>query len=466
MTNLAKAPEMTAEQNKALELMLSGKNVFLTGEAGTGKSALLKKLCEKTNDKNTVFLAPTGIAACNIKGRTINSFCKLGLGLQTEDTIEAITNPRLQALLEAVDTIVIDEISMVRSDILWAVDNRLRAAASGRKQNRPFGGKQIIACGDFYQLPPVVTTDVEKDYLKETFGGNFAFQTEIWEKAKFKVAMLKEQHRQNRDSVFYQILKNIRHGRLCEKNILLPGKETPVDVIDALNMCCYSKGNASKAPQAIALCTTRKQADVINGRQSSKLNTDAELFTAKIQGTFPETEYPTEVNLCLQKGARVMTLANKLLPDGSYEYVNGDMGYIEEISHTKDGLGYVSVRFDDGRSALIGAYEWPSYKYKLVYDRMSGKMQIKQIIAGTFLQIPLRLAWAVTVHKSQGQTFDRAKLFLGNGCFASGQLYTALSRCRSLEGLVLDRKIVKEDIIIDPDVVNFYESLESPAIAG
>ena len=239
-----------------------------------------------------------------------------------------------------------------------------------------------------------------------------------------------------------------------------------LDVIDALNTCCYSKGNASKAPQAIALCTTRKQADVINGRQSSKLNTDAELFTAKIQGTFPETEYPTEVNLCLQKGARVMTLANKLLPDGSYEYVNGDMGYIEEISHNKDGLGYVSVRFDDGRSSLIGAYEWPSYKYKLVYDRMSGKMQIKQIVAGTFLQIPLRLAWAVTVHKSQGQTFDRAKLFLGNGCFASGQLYTALSRCRSLEGLVLDRKIVKEDIIIDPDIVNFYESLESPAIAG
>ncbi|MBQ9772860.1 MAG: AAA family ATPase [Lentisphaeria bacterium] len=466
MTNSAKAPEMAAEQNKALELMLSGKNVFLTGEAGTGKSALLKKLCEKSNDKNTVFLAPTGITACNIKGRTIHSFCKLGLGLQTEDTIEAITNPRLQALLEAVDTIVIDEISMVRSDILWAVDNRLRAVASGRKQNRPFGGKQIIVCGDFFQLPPVVTTDVEKDYLKETFGGNFAFQTEIWEKAKFKVAMLKEQHRQSRDRVFYQILKNIRHGQLNEKNIVLSGKKEPVDAIDALNTCCYSKDNASKAPQAIALCTTRKQADAINGRQSSKLNTDAELFKAKITGSFPESEYPTEANLNLQKGARVMTLANKLLPDGSYEYVNGDMGCIEEISHTEDGLGYVSVRFDDGRSALIGAYEWPSYEYKLVYDRMSGKMKVERTVSGIFLQIPLRLAWAVTVHKSQGQTFDRAKLFLGNGCFASGQLYTALSRCRSLEGLVLDRKIVKEDIIIDPDVVNFYESLESPAIAG
>ena len=209
MTNSAKAPEMTAEQNKALELMLSGKNVFLTGEAGTGKSALLNKLCEKVNDKNTVFLAPTGIAACNIKGRTIHSFCKLQPSLQTEDSIGAITNPRFMEVLEAVDTIVIDEISMVRSDILWAVDNRLRAAASGRKQNRPFGGKQIIVCGDFFQLPPVVTTDVEKDYLKETFGGNFAFQTEIWEKAKFKVAMLKEQHRQSRDRVFYQILQQL-----------------------------------------------------------------------------------------------------------------------------------------------------------------------------------------------------------------------------------------------------------------
>ena len=142
------------------------------------------------------------------------------------------------------------------------------------------------------------------------------------------------------------------------------------------------------------------------------------------------------------------------------------MGCIEEIGYDEDGLGYVSVRFDDGRSSLIGAYEWTSYEYKLVQDRMSGRMKVERTVAGTFLQIPLRLAWAVTVHKSQGQTFDRAKLFLGNECFASGQLYTALSRCRSLEGLVLDRKIVKEDIIIDPDVVDFYEKLGSHAIAG
>ena len=454
-------PALSAEQKNALELMLAGENVFLTGEAGTGKSTILREFRKRCDIKRTVFLAPTGIAASNIKGQTIHSFCRLKPGLQSPDTIEEIGNPHFRILLNAVRTIVIDEISMVRADVFAAIDHRFREAAIGCNRMRPFAGKQVIVCGDFFQLPPVTSTDAEELYLQSRLGGEYPFMTQLWQNADFQTVLLQEVHRQGDDLLFMQILKNIRHGEIDSRNLQLPNSSLMVNCVTALNKLCFHEEEVTESAQGIALCTTRREAEEVNRRHAAKLTTDAEVFKAQITGKFLEKDYPTAANLRIQQGARVMTLANKRNPDGTYEYINGDLGVVAGILCDENGIGSVLVEFDDGRTAVIEAVKWTTYKYELERDRNTGKELIKQIEVGAFTQIPLRLAWAITIHKSQGMGFDQAKVFLGNGCFANGQLYTALSRCRTLKGLQLERRIFKEDVLFDENVVNFYKQLEN-----
>ena len=258
-----------------------------------------------------------------------------------------------------------------------------------------------------------------------------------------------------------QILKNIRHGEIDSRNLQLPNSSLMVNCVTALNKLCFHEEEVTESAQGIALCTTRREAEEVNRRHAAKLTTDAEVFKAQITGKFLEKDYPTAANLRIQQGARVMTLANKRNPDGTYEYINGDLGVVAGIHCDENGIGSVLVEFDDGRTAVIEAVKWTTYKYELERDRNTGKELIKQIEVGAFTQIPLRLAWAITIHKSQGMGFDQAKVFLGNGCFASGQLYTALSRCRTLKGLKLERRIFKEDVLFDENVVNFYKQLEN-----
>lgn len=335
MTN--RATLLSEEQSAALQLMLSGRNVFLTGEAGTGKSTILHELRKRYGDEGIVFLAPTGMAASNIKGQTIHSFFRLTPGLLSPDTIEELGDSRTRMLLSEVQTVVIDEISMVRSDVFAAIDHRFREVACGENRNRPFAGKQVIVCGDFFQLPPIVSGDTELTYLQKKLGGKYPFMTELWQKAEFEVVMLKEVHRQCSDPKFMEILRHIRHGEMDLCDLQLPGESKQVNCITALNKLCFNKKASSAKAKGVVLCTTRRETEEVNRRHATKLKTKTEVFNAQIEGIFLKNDYPTEAILQLNEGARVMTLVNKRHTDGSYEYINGDLGTISSIISNADG---------------------------------------------------------------------------------------------------------------------------------
>ena len=445
--------KLAPEQKKALDLMISGKNVFLTGKAGTGKSTAVDEF-RKTCKHGCVFLAPTGIAAININGSTIHSFFQLKPGLLTPDSIEPIGSQKRIEMIRSVRTIVIDEVSMVRSDLFVAIDMRLQEITGC---NKPFGGKQVILVGDFLQLPPVVKEKTEAEYLDRELGGYYAFQTALWQQADLQCVCLQTVHRQGNDALFMKILNHLRYGELKIRDIQIEGLKKPLNVIEALTRLCFVATPLEHSP--IFLCTTNRTADTLNQLFQSKLKGEVHVFRAVVRGKFPEGDYPTQETLALKVGARVMTLTNKRSSDGETEYVNGEIGVVEAIDDGENAV--VHVRLDRGPTVSVERTKWSKYEYEPEFDANTGRPIVRQKEVGTFVQIPLKLAYAVTIHKSQGLTLDSVEVKLGNGCFASGQLYTALSRCRSIVNLRIDRPICLADAVIDDAVIDFYRGIES-----
>ena len=433
---------LNAEQEAALGVMMSGANVFLTGEAGTGKSTLVREFLRRC-DRECVVLAPTGIAALNAGGTTIHSQMTLKPGLLNPLTLEPLTDGSHCRVLRMAKTIVVDEVSMVRSDLFCAMDARLREVASGVRKDMPFGGKQMILVGDFMQLPPVVSDGEERKFLGERLGGAFAFETDLWAAAMFRTVSLKTVHRQSGDALFRKVLNNLRHGNFDS-------------AAKVLNNHCVGEKRFSTPP--VCLCTTNREAKAINDAAKMSVKGEVRAFRAKVSGKFIEAEFPADGILELVVGARVMVLCN-LRSEGVLECVNGDMGVVAGFGAS--GEAEVHVRLDNGKSVTIAPHVWEKSAYSSEIDSKTNAPVMRRTVIGSFEQIPLRLAYAITIHKSQGLSFDCVSLRLGRGCFDHGQLYTALSRCRTLEGLQMDRRLVPADLIVDDAVVRFHAEMEA-----
>lgn len=401
-----------------------GENLFLTGKAGTGKSTFLRYFRENTK-KKVVVLAPTGVAALNVEWATIHSFFRFPPHITEDDVVKKARSVEKDDIYHHIDLIIIDEISMVRADLLDFMDIFLRKV---KKNRLPFWGIQMLMIGDLYQLPPVVSGE-EKQFFREAYASPFFFSSHVITDGGFDMELIELDHiyRQS-DAHFISLLNGIRNRSITEIEI------------ERLNVRLDPE---FENPDFITLTPTNDLADSINERELSKLPGRSSIFQAKVQGDFGERNYPTDESLGLKKWARVMFLYN----DTNGRWVNGSIGTVEFIE--EDG---VMVTIDGEKSPVrVEPHTWEVKRY--AYDRMTRSLSTESV--GSFTQIPLRLSWAVTIHKSQGKTFDRVILDIGRGMFAHGQAYVALSRCRTLEGMVLKKPLKQAHLILDYAVITF-----------
>lgn len=421
--------ELNPEQQAALKILKSGQNVFLTGKAGVGKSTLLRQFLAKTK-KNCIVCAPTGIAALNVGGVTLHR-C---FGIST--TPKGPDDPKQEDIrpskaLQQADVIIIDEISMCRFDLFSYV---CRYLMSLKKK------VQIILVGDFFQLPPVIT-ETDAAALKslwhvEEIGEGFAFMSHYWQQLKLKVINLQQVMRQS-DTDFIEILNAIRSGN---------DKDTDIIAWLRKNSEKNKAENHALYTTAVRVVPYRKVADNINKKRLSEIEEDEHTYEGRLNGDFVVGDAPAEQTLSLKTGARIMTLVND--PEG--RFVNGSTGFVTNFD---DKGGTVTVRFDDGKLAEISRYEWKKIRYKIdPFGRLVPE------VTGTFNQFPLRLAYAVTIHKSQGQTFSA--IVVTPGMFANGQLYVALSRCKSRDGFFIDGTMKTGDWKVSGAVYDFYKEIE------
>ena len=430
------------EFQDALQLIThTRQSVFLTGKAGTGKSTFLKYICNHTKKKYVV-LAPTGIAAINAGGVTLHSFFKLpfrpmlpddpDLSLSHGRIFEFFKYPKeKRKIIAEVDLIIIDEISMVRADIIDCVDRILRVYSGNMRL--PFGGKQLLFVGDVFQLEPVVPSD-QKEILSLFYASPFFFSARV-----FKDIKLQKVYRQT-DPVFINVLDRIRNNAARKQEL------------DTLNGRYFPSFEPQNEDMYITLATRRDQVDFINEKKLAELPGEEYVSVGKIEGDFPESSLPTQLNLSIKEQAQVIFIDN----DYERRWVNGTIGMVSGI----DENGNVYVLLESGVEHLVEPTSWRNYKYK--YNEK--ERRIEEEIVGTFEQLPIRLAWAITVHKSQGLTFSRVVVDLTGGVFAGGQTYVALSRCTSLEGLVLKSKISSRDIFIRKEIVEFSQIFNNQAL--
>ncbi len=432
----------------------TNRTVFLTGKAGTGKTTLLKKIIETTH-KNTVVVAPTGIAALNAGGVTIHSFFQLPFGgflpitgqpphvsdrfqLNTQSTLQRHfkMNKQRQAIIRNLELLIIDEVSMLRADLLDAIDFMLRKV---RRNNAPFGGVQVLFIGDLLQLPPIVKNE-EKSALSNYYKGYFFFHAKVLEARPPLYVELDKIYRQD-DEQFIQVLNHLRNNFVDQEDI------------DILNNYVKQDFEPSKHEGFITLTTHNNKADEINQRSLDALKGKLYKYKAEVSGDFPPHMFPIAEQMELKVGAQVMFIKN----DTSFqkEYFNGKIGQITELN-----ADAVFVTFpEENKTIEVEKYEWENVKFTL--DEKSGEIQ--EEVKGTFVHFPLKLAWAITVHKSQGLTFDKAVLDLSK-VFAPGQAYVALSRLRSLKGLVLLNPIKLNGLTNDRDVVAYAQNKASQEV--
>ncbi len=422
--------QLSKEYQYALNLLdKTWQNLFITGRAGTGKSTLLK-LFRDTTKKKTVVLAPTGVAALNVKGQTIHSFFGFpGKPIGPSD----IRRRKNRKIYEKLEVLIIDEISMVRADLLDNVDYFLRL---NRNINAPFGGVQVVFFGDLFQLPPVVATEEEHQLFQEYYESPYFFSAKVFQSNfEMEKVELRTTYRQS-SRHFIRLLDAVRTNQI------------DYDDLEDLNDRHFPDFEAED--YYITLSARNKVADDINRRQLKRLQTPVFSYRAKITGDFNPRLFPTELDLELKVGAQVMFVKN----DPQKKFVNGTIGKILDL--TEDDVKVVIER-PDGSTIMIEVVplEWEILKYKIDEKDTS---QIKSDVVGTFTQYPLKLAWAITIHKSQGKTFDKVIINMGQkGAFEHGQTYVALSRCRTLEGVVLKSKLTPRDIMVDERIVEFYE---------
>src|SRR5215468_7205366 len=417
------------ELNLAFEYVRNtSKNIFLTGKAGTGKTTFLHQIKEE-NSKRMVVTAPTGVAAINAGGMTLHSFFQLPMGLHLPDASREVNSQRRFSrekieLLRTLDLLVIDEISMVRADLLDAIDDVLRRY---RDDSRPFGGVQLLMIGDLHQLPPVVKPEdwelLRPHYVTPYFFGSLALR-----RTEMVAIELKHIFRQS-DPRFIELLNKVRNNQI------------DAQVLETLNSR-YIPGFQPDTKDAYITLTSHNASSYdLNVQRLESIPERARTFKAKISGDFPETSYPTEATLEFKKGAQVMFVRNDLSPEK--RYFNGKIGKITRLAGDE-----IFVRCKDEREDIaVTPVEWQNIKYSIDEETK----EIKEDVLGTFTQYPLKLAWSITIHKSQGLTFDRVMID-ARSAFAHGQVYVALSRCRSFEGIVLSSRInpssVKTDFVV------------------
>lgn len=421
---------INAEFQETIDLLENtDDHVFLSGRAGTGKSTLLQYFRRHT-PKNVVVLAPTGVAAVNVQGQTIHSFFNFKPDITLARVKKIKMRQEQRNLYKKIDTIIIDEVSMVRADLIDYVDAFLRMY--GPKIGVPFGGIQMVFIGDLLQLPPVLRND-DKELFLQQYKSPYFFDAQVFKNVELRYLELHTVYRQH-DADFINILNAVRTNTL---------KQHHVDALQARVDPTYQPDDHGLF---VFLTTTNAMADRVNQAQLEAL--DAEPFTcmAEVDGHFDKRAAPTQETLVLKVGAQVMMLNN----DSAGRWINGSVGQIVKvIPDLQEPI--IRVKLTEGDTVDVTPHTWESFAFSLNEETE----EVESEVRGEFRQYPMKLAWAVTIHKAQGKTFDHVIIDLGYGAFAHGQLYVALSRCTSLEGIVLRRRVRRTDVLIDNHVLDF-----------
>lgn len=427
--------DMNPEFQRAWTLMEeTPKNVLLTGRAGTGKSTLLKYFREHSR-KKVVILAPTGVAAVNVQGQTIHSFFHFKPSV-TPSSIKRKkkTEGDRQAIYKKLTAIVIDEVSMVRADLLDCIDKFLRF--NGPDEKQPFGGVQMIFIGDLYQLPPVVTS-AEREIFQSHYPSPYFFSAKAFEGLGIEFVELEKVYRQ-KDDEFVRLLNAIRNRTATDADLA------------RLNARCRPDFEAPDGSFYLSLTSTNQLADAINEKRLGELSGRVWTVKGVIDGDFGKEYLPTAVELKLKKGAQIMLLNNDL----HGQWINGTIGKIRKFERDEEGEDVIVADLDNGDTARITPYTWKIYRFFLKGRELHSEE------VGSFRQYPVRLAFAVTIHKSQGKTFENVVIDIGRGTFAHGQMYVALSRCTTLEGIVLKQPLQRRHILMDWQVVKFLTGIQ------